>query len=97
MNAALPKFLKSAYRKEPLPSILVTAGAVDAVIGGLGDRWSLFTFGLATIGGAIALRWWLQQQRTPSYPAQPEPRYLPSSRSDQAMPMLTVSKKRSRR
>lgn len=97
MNAALPKFLKSAYRKEPLPSILVTAGAVDAVIGGLGDRWSLFAFGLATIGGAIALRWWLQQQNTSSHPPESRtPRYLPPS-NPAPMPMLTVSKRSRRR
>ncbi|AFZ32897.1 hypothetical protein ABN584_09660 [Gloeocapsa sp. BRSZ] len=98
MNAAIPKLIKSAYRKEPLPSILVTMGAVDAVIGGLGDRWSLFAFGLVTVGIAIGLRWWLLQQRP--YPTESvnTPRYLPpsSSSSHQALPVLKVSKKRPR-
>jgi len=96
MNAALPRFLKSAYRKEPLPSFLITIGVVDAVIGGLDDRWSLFTFGLGTVGIAIALRWWLIQQRCPE-PPQPVPqRYLPSSSSRSPLPMLTNSKKNPR-
>ncbi len=94
MNSALPKFLKSAYRREPLPSFLITIGVVDAVIGGFDDRWSLFTFGLGTVGVAIALRWWLQQQR-PSEPSQPVvQRYLPSHSSHQVLPMLKVSKKK---
>lgn len=97
MNAVLPKLLKSAYRKEPLPSILVTMGAVDAVIGGLDDRWSLFTFGLVTVGIAIGLRWWLLQQRRPSPTEETTPRYLPPSSSHQALPVLKVSKKRSSR
>lgn len=94
MNAALPKLL-SAYRKEPLPSVLVTMGAVDAVIGGLGDRWSLFTFGLVTVSIAIGLRWWMLQQRR-SYPTEEiaTPRYLPPSNSQQALPVLKVAKKR---
>ncbi|PPS45634.1 hypothetical protein [Chroococcidiopsis sp. TS-821] len=96
MNAALPKLIKSAYRKEPLPSVLVTMGAVDAVIGGLGDRWSLFAFGLVTVGIAIGLRWWLLQQQRP-YPTESmttTPRYLPPSSSHQALPVLKASKKR---
>ena len=93
MNAALPRFLKSAYRREPLPSLLITVGVVDAVIGGFDDRWSLLTFGLGTVGVAIALRWWLLQQRRP-YPAQSVPqRYLPSRSSSPALPLLTASKK----
>jgi len=94
MNAALPRFLKSAYRKEPLPSFLITIGLVDAVIGGLDERWSLFTFGLGTVGVAIALRWWLMQQRS-SEPSQPVAQhYLPPRSSRPELPMLTVSKKK---
>lgn len=93
MNAALPRFLRSAYRKEPLPSFLITIGVVDAVIGGFDERWSLFTFGLGTVGVAIALRWWLIHQRSDCL-EQPAPqRYLPSRSSRPVLPMLTVSKK----
>jgi len=93
MNAALPRFLKSAYRREPLPSFLITAGIVDTIIGGFDERWSLFTFGLGTLASAFALRWWFLQQRR-TYPAKPVPQhYLPSSSSRPALPLLMNSKK----
>ena len=94
MNAALPRFLKSAYRKEPLPSFLITIGVVDAIIGGFGDRWSLFTFGLGTVGVAIALRWWMLQQRGSEPSAPVAQHYLPYSSSSPELPMLTTSKKK---
>lgn len=95
MNAAMPRFLKSAYRREPLPSFLITIGVVDAVIGGLGDRWSLLIFGLGTVGVAVALRWWLLQQSRPESPEPIEQRYLPSRSSRPSLPALSVSKKNS--
>lgn len=97
MNATLPRFLKSAYRKEPLPSFLVTIGVVDAVIGGLDDRWSLFTFGLGSVGVAIALRWWLLQQHRPEVPRQVPQRYLPPSSSPSPLPTLATAKKNSQK
>ena len=96
MNAVLPRFLKSAYRKEPLPSFLITAGMVDAVIGGFDERWSLLSFGLGTVGVAIALRWWLIQQRHSEPPQSVTQRYLPPSSSRPPLPTLTASKKNSR-
>lgn len=94
MNAALPKFVKSAYRKEPLPSFLITIGIVNAIIGGFDDRWSLFTFGLGTVGVAIALRWWMLQQHRPEPLNQSRPqRYLPASSSRPSLPVLSASKK----
>lgn len=95
MNAALPRFLKSAYRKEPLPSFLITIGAVNAVIGGFDERWALFSFGLGTVGVAITLRWWLLQQRHPEPPRSPQ-RYLPPASSRPALPTLTAAKRNSR-
>ncbi|HEY9781792.1 MAG TPA: hypothetical protein V6D09_16845 [Leptolyngbyaceae cyanobacterium] len=95
MNAALPRFLKSAYRKEPIPSFLITIGLVDAVIGGLDERWLLFTFGLGTVGIAIALRWWMLYSRRAEEPSQPVAQhYLPYSSSSQELPPLTISKKK---
>ena len=56
MNPINPRFLSSVYRKEPIPSFLVTIGLVNAIIGGLNDRTGLFSLGLATVGGAILWR-----------------------------------------
>lgn len=98
MNAALPRFLKSAYRREPLPAFLITIGLVNAVIGGFGDRWSLFAIGLGTVGVAIALRWWIvSQKRQPEAPQPVAQHYLPYHSSNSELPPLTVSKQRRRR
>ncbi|WP_392536132.1 hypothetical protein [Nostoc sp. C117] len=94
MNAVLPRFLKSTYRKEPLISILITMGVVDALIGGLDDRWSLFAFGLGTAGIALGWKLWRIQQRRP-LPEEPiVQHYLPSRSSSTALPILSVSKKK---
>ncbi|MEH1825949.1 hypothetical protein [Nostoc sp.] len=95
MNAVLPRFLKSTYRKEPIISVLMTMGAMDALIGGLNDSWSLFAFGLGTAGIALGFKLWRFQQRRP-LPEEPVVQhYLPSrSSSSTPLPMLSVSKKK---
>ncbi|MBA3924193.1 MAG: hypothetical protein H0X31_21835 [Nostocaceae cyanobacterium] len=96
MNAGLPRFFKSVYRKEPLPSILLTMGVVEAVIGGFDDSWSLLVFGIGTVSVAFALRWWFIQQRRP-LPEEPVvQRFLPERSSSPAAPMTTVYKKKPR-
>jgi hypothetical protein len=96
MNAILPRFLKSAYRKEPIISVLVTMGIVDALIGGLDDSWSLFTFGLGTTGVAIALKLWRMQQQPPMPEETVVQHYLPPQPSSPPLPIITVSKKKPR-
>lgn len=64
MNSIWSRFLRSTYRREPVASFVITAGVVEAAIGGLGEHWSLMAFGLSTVGVAIALRWWQQRQPT---------------------------------
>ncbi len=96
MNAVLPRFLKSTYRREPLISVLITMGVVDALIGGFKDSWSLFGFGLGTVGLVLVYKLWRSQQRRPSVVAE-EPivqHYLPSRSSSSSLPMLTISKKK---
>jgi hypothetical protein len=96
MNAVLPRFLKSAYRKEPIISALITVGIMDALIGGLDDSWSLFTFGLGTAGIALVFKLWRMQQR-PALPEEPVAQYyLPPQSSADALPVLKVSKKKPR-
>lgn len=98
MNASLPRFFKSVYRKEPISSFLLTIGVVDAVMGGFDDSWSLLLFGLGTIGVAIALRLWLLQQRRPEEPPEPAApqRYLPYRSSRPVLPTITTSNKQKR-
>ena len=96
MNPISPRFLNSLYRKEPIPSFLVSIGVVNAVIGGLNDRLGLLSFGIVTVGSAIALRWWLQQQSIE--PSQPiSHTYLPPASSSSVPPIATPKRKRSPR
>ncbi len=94
MSFSWSRILKSVYRKHPVVSVMVTAGAMDAIMGGFGDRPSLLAFGLGTVGVAFALRWW-QSQQVPPPPTDVVPQYyLPSGSSRPQLPMLTVTKKR---
>ncbi|WP_009634102.1 hypothetical protein [Synechocystis sp. PCC 7509] len=94
MNPLNPRFLSSVYRKEPIPSFLVTIGLVDAAIGGLSSSISLFSLGIVTVGGAIAFRW-LSQQR-PTTPKQSIAQtYLPPASSNSVPKIATPKRKRS--
>ena len=93
MNALWTRLLKSAYRQEPITSFVVTVGVVDVAIGGLGASGSLFSFGLGTVGVAIALRWWLLQRSWEGKSAPAPELYLPPSPSGQPLPMLSKSRK----
>lgn len=86
--------LKSVYRKEPIVSFLVIAGAVNVAIGGFSEHWSLMSVGLSVVGVAIALG--LRQQ------LQPRRRRLPTSSrpplyalppSSTGLPLLNLAKK----
>ena len=96
MNAVLPRFLKSAYRKEPIISTLVTIGVVDAIIGGFDDSWSLFVFGLGTAGFALIFKLWRMQENDSFPEEQVVQRYLPPQSSNSALPIITVAKKKPR-
>ena len=97
MNALWPRILKSAYRKEPISSFIVIVGAVDAVIGGVGERWSLLSFGIMMVMFAIALRWWQSQRREAELAEQPVTHFLPPSSSRPALPMLSTTKRKPHR
>jgi hypothetical protein len=92
MNPINLRFLSSMYRKEPIPSFLVTIGLVNATIGGLNDRTGLFSLGLATVGGAILWRWRLQQ---PTPQIQPKSQIYLSAASSDIPTLKTPKRKRS--
>jgi hypothetical protein len=95
MNVALPRLLKSAYRKDTIVSVLITVGIIDAFIGGFDDSWSLFAFGLGTAGLTLAWRFWKIQQNRPLPKDEKATAqlYLPSRSSSSALPMLSIQKK----
>lgn len=90
MNVIWPRIFKSAYRREPVLSFLVTVGAVDAIIGGLSQHGSLLFFGVSTVGVAIALRWW-QVQRSKALQPEQAPKYYLPPRSTRHLPVLSIS------
>jgi len=92
MNALWPRIFKSAYRKEPISSFIVIMGAVDALIGGFGERWSLLTFGLMMVVLALAIRWWQSQRKETELSEQPVTHYLPANSSRPVLPMLSTTK-----
>jgi hypothetical protein len=54
--------LKSFYRKEPITGIIITAGAVNALLGSTNAIGTPFVLGVVAAGGAIAYRWWMIRQ-----------------------------------
>jgi hypothetical protein len=89
MNALFPRFLRTAYRKEPISSFILVVGAVDAVIGGVGQQWSLLSLGLLISLLSVALRWWQVQKNQPILTEDTPRRYLPPSSSRTPLPRLT--------
>jgi hypothetical protein len=94
MNAAYVRFFRSAYRREPIVSFMITIGAVDAIIGGVGDRVSLLTFGIGTVVLAIALRWLMVQRSPAEIPSESPQIYLPPTPSQSQLPNLNVTNKK---
>ncbi len=94
MNPSWTRLLRSAYRREPITSFVVTVGVVDAAIGSIGASGSLLAFGLGTAGVAIALRWWQIYRSGAEQPAPAPEYYLPPQSSRPQLPALNnVSKK----
>ncbi|MDY6785934.1 MAG: hypothetical protein SW833_25865 [Cyanobacteriota bacterium] len=88
MNALLPSFVKLAYRKEPISSFILIVGAVDAVIGGVGERWTLLSFGLLVVMLGMIARV-TQRERDRGLPQEERARrYLPPSPPEPPLPPL---------
>lgn len=91
------RFSRATYRREPISSFMLTAGTVDAVMGGVGGYGSLLALGLGAVGISALIRWWLRRhQHQPSVSSMSHRapiRYLPAQ-SSQPLPRLTNSRKR---
>jgi hypothetical protein len=93
MNVTLAQKFKSIYRKEKISAFIFTVGAMDAILGGFSERWTLLSLGilLVIIGGWMR---WLQLQKTNKTVSFPAPRrYLNPSRSD-LTPLPPLKRKR---
>ena len=95
MNPFFAKFLNSIYRKEPISGFILIFGLTDALLGGIGGRWNLFSVGLFLTLFAIALRT-LQEKKIKPVRQVHSMRYqLPPAASNPPLPLL-MSKKRRR-
>ncbi len=92
----LPRFLRSTYRRDPIPSFFMTMGAAEVALGGASSHGGLLILGVMMFGGALGLKL-LQSLRRPDIMTD-EPlaaqHYLPSQSSQAELPMLSINKKR---
>jgi hypothetical protein len=93
MNMLLPRFFRSAYRKDPISSFLMTMGAADVALGGASSHGGLLFLGIFLVGGSLALKWVQSQRRTETISESAIQHYLPSQ-SSQELPMLSITKKK---
>lgn len=89
INVIIPRFLKVAYRKEPISSFILVMGAVDAVIGGVGQRWTLLSLGILIVTIAVLVRWLQQQPKQAIVPQGVNRKMLPPGTADTPLPVLT--------
>lgn len=93
----LPRFFRFASRKDALSSVILTVGAVDAVMGAVSDRPSLLMVGLLIVVTGIGVRWWKFREPTiePGREERSPVRYLPSRSSNPSLPPLQMRDRRS--
>ena len=94
MNPLLAKFLRSVYRKEPISGFLLILGATDAILGGVGGRWSLMSIGLIVALLGMAFRWRQGQQEAKNTARETARYMLPPSSSRPQLPLLINDKRR---
>jgi hypothetical protein len=96
MNRSWSQLFKSAYRRETIPSFLITIGLVDALLGGVSGRPSLLAFGLGATGVTLLFRLWQAQTRAIDDLEQSPVLYLPDRPVRQPL-VLDDSRRNSRR
>ena len=95
MNPLLAKFIRSVYRKEPISGFLLILGLTDAVIGGVGERWSLLSIGLVVALLGMAVRWKQAAKTSEKAITVEQARYLlPPTSSRSPLPLLMSNNKR---
>ncbi|MBD2099324.1 hypothetical protein [Leptolyngbya sp. FACHB-261] len=92
MNYPWLRRWRSAYRREPLPTFVLTVGLVDLGLGGLSQHGSLAAVGLGTVVVAVALRQWQQRPRKSKVVSRP-PEALPHRPAHRVLPPLDLNRR----
>lgn len=93
MKFKFPQSLKSLYRREPISAFIFTFGAVDLIMGGFGEHWSLMSFGLLFAMVGLTMRWLQTQPPKKKLSQNISRRYLPPSDRTFAEPLPVLRKK----
>ena len=97
MNPLFARFLSSVYRKEPISGFILIFGVTDALIGGIGGRWNLFSVGLTFAVLGIVMRS-LQAKKLKTVKQKSRVIYqryqLPAAASNPPLPLLVSKKSR---
>ena len=94
MNPFFARFLNSVYRKEPISGFILIFGVTDALMGGIGGRWNLFSVGLIMTCLALTIRY-LQERKVQTVRQKHPLRYqLPPGVSNPPLPLLMSKKRR---
>jgi len=92
MGYPASRFIQRSFRKEPVISMVVTIGLVNALLGSLQGQALLAVLGVLVVGGSLSWRPWHHRRPTPM--AQRSMRYLPDQSSRPPMPIVGLSSKR---
>ena len=92
MNVLLPRFIKSAYRKEPISSFVLIVGAINVLIGSTEGQWTLLSFGVSLSVIAFLVRWWQLNSNRPKASEKQAKYILPPSSSRSPLPVLSNDK-----
>ncbi|MGD1906762.1 MAG: hypothetical protein ACFB0C_12305 [Leptolyngbyaceae cyanobacterium] len=93
MGHPAPRFIQRSFRKEPVISMVVTVGLVNALLGSLQGQALLAVLGVLVVGGSLSWRTW-HRYRRPAPMAERSMRYLPDQSSRPQMPIVGLSSKR---
>lgn len=87
-------FIKYLFRKEPVVSTVVTAGAVNVLLGMYEGQALLAFLGVLVVSGSLTLWGWQKFRRPVDLPERAPIRYLPDRNSQSPMSDIRPSSPR---
>ncbi|NJN20172.1 MAG: hypothetical protein HC812_01895 [Leptolyngbya sp. RL_3_1] len=94
MGQPVPRLIQRRFRKEPIISMVMTVGLMNALLGSLQGQALLAVLGVLVVGGTLSWRTWYRYRRRAPMSDRPSMRYLPDRTSRPQMPVMGLSAKR---